>query len=72
MAYAPFSGGMRVCFGKTFAEQNLLTISIFLTQTFDFDLKDKENYPGHELPVAMFAQGKTIPIMMTLKERTVV
>ena len=30
-AYAPFNGGRRVCFGKTFAEANLKFLIIYLT-----------------------------------------
>ena len=43
-SFFPFSGGRRVCFGKTFAEANLKYISAFLTQYFDFEFVDSEKY----------------------------
>ena len=53
-AFCPFSGGMRVCFGKTFAELSLLLISTFVTQMFDFEFAgaDKEKYSGDKFPIA--------------------
>ena len=47
-AYAPFSGGKRVCFGKTFAEVSLKIVTTYLTQAFDVELineEDKKSYP---------------------------
>jgi len=42
----PFSGGKRICLGKTFAEINLRLIAIYLTELFDFDFKDKKRFEG--------------------------
>ena len=40
MAWIPFNGGKRVCFGKTFAEVNLKILQTYLTQHFDFKFKN--------------------------------
>jgi cytochrome P450 len=69
MSFAPFSGGTRICFGKSFAEYNLKYIVTAFTQLFDFELSEKDKYPGQEVPIAMLFQAKQIPIYMTLKER---
>ena len=53
MSWAPFSGGKRICFGKTFAESNLKIILTYFTQFFDFEYVDKNLYPGDQYPVAV-------------------
>ena len=41
-SWAPFAGGKRVCFGKTFAETNLKFVAIYLSQHFNFEFVDKK------------------------------
>ena len=53
MAYCPFLGGKRVCFGKTFAEANLKLLSIYMAEIFDMAFEEKEKYPDtHNLPMS--------------------
>ena len=40
-AWIPFNGGKRTCLGKTFADNALKTMGIYLTTYFDFKLLDK-------------------------------
>jgi len=50
-AWAPFNGGKRICFGKTFAECVLkITISM-MTQKFDMKFKDQDRYHKGKLPI---------------------
>jgi cytochrome P450 len=52
-SFIPFSGGKRVCFGKTFAEAGLKYFVTYLTQLYDMDFcpeealkyKDRDSYP---------------------------
>ena len=38
--FVPFSGGKRVCFGKSFAEATMKMVITYLTQYFDFEHVD--------------------------------
>ena len=50
-AWAPFNGGKRICFGKTFAEA-MMKISIsMISQLFDFKFVDEEKYNRGNLPM---------------------
>ena len=40
-AYSPFSGGKRVCFGKTFAEITMKIAVTYITQAFNMKLVDE-------------------------------
>ena len=47
-SFCPFSGGRRICFGKTFAEVNMKLLVTYFSQAFDFELVDpryKTEYP---------------------------
>lgn len=46
MSWCPFSGGKRICFGKTFAESNLKIMLTYFTQYFDFEFVEKEKFSG--------------------------
>lgn len=51
MAYAPFSGGQRICFGKTFAEivNRMLVLTIFHNFNLEFvdpKFKTENRYYG--------------------------
>ena len=55
-AYAPFAGGRRVCFGKTFAESNMKIFAVYMASMFDMHFIDTERYPDtHSLPISMVA-----------------
>jgi len=38
MSFTPFSGGQRVCFGKTFAEYSVKVVCLMLLNEFDFKI----------------------------------
>ena len=40
-AWVPFSGGKRICLGKTFAELTLKLTATYLSQAFNFELVNK-------------------------------
>ena len=37
-SFSPWSGGKRVCFGKTFAESTMKIVVTYITQSFDMKL----------------------------------
>jgi len=45
MAFCPFLGGKRACFGKTFAEATLKIMAIYMSSIFDVEFEEKERYP---------------------------
>ena len=45
-SFTPFSGGQRVCAGKTFAEYNMRIMAIYISELFDFEFVDKIKYAG--------------------------
>lgn len=56
-AFAPFNGGRRVCFGKTFAESVMKVVVTYLIATYNFEhcdeqYRDKNNYPLNCLGIA--------------------
>ena len=66
-AWAPFNGGKRVCFGKTFAEGTMKIMMTYLTSYFNFEhvdekYRDKNTYPYQHFMVS----GKKDPIMVKL------
>jgi cytochrome P450 len=67
-SFAAFSGGSRVCFGKTFAESNLKFLCAYLTQFFDFEFVDKEKYKNC-FPGAFTLQPLTEPIPVRITKR---
>ena len=70
LAFSPFLGGKRVCFGKTFAEANLKVLASYMSQYFDMEFVDKEMYPDtHHLPICQLGQSATIPILVKLRLR---
>jgi len=67
-AWAPFSGGKRVCFGKTFAEVNLKYLSIYMSEFFEYEYSEPEKYKDR-IPISFALQPKTRPIWITLRNR---
>ena len=64
-AYVPFNGGLRVCFGKTFAEAAMKIMMTYLTTYFNFEhvdekYRDKDIYPISHIGM----QGTKPPVMM--------
>ena len=41
-AWAPFNGGRRVCFGKTFAEATMKILATYLTSHFNFEHENEK------------------------------
>ena len=41
-SFRPFNGGKRICFGKTFAENTLKLVAIYMTHIFDMELLGEE------------------------------
>ena len=69
-SFMPFSAGQRVCLGKTFAEINLRLLSLHLTETFDFEYKNKEKYDGIDnYPLSMVFMNKVVPVEVNLTKR---
>jgi len=64
-SWAPFSGGKRVCFGKTFAEADLKFVATYLSQYFNFELVDKKYET--QFPTAQFGMVgyKDIEVILT-------
>ena len=63
-AWIPFSGGTRICFGKTFAEATLKISAIYFSQAFNYKFVDKRYET--ELPVSVFgvnSRGRTTVIV---------
>ena len=50
-AWAPFNGGKRICFGKTFAEQNMKIMLTVMTQMFDLKFVEDKKYVKGNLPI---------------------
>ena len=48
--YVPFSGGKRVCFGKTSGELNMKFMATYLSQNFNFEFVDKDKYTADVWP----------------------
>ena len=64
-AWAPFNGGRRVCFGKTFAEATMKITVTYLTSYFNFEhvdemYREKNTYPYKHFGVT----GKKKPLMV--------
>lgn len=63
MAFCPFLGGKRVCFGKTFADINLKVVAVYMSQIFEMKFVDSEAYPDtHSLPMAQIGQSERIKL----------
>jgi len=55
--WMPFSGGKRVCFGKTFAEAILRILGTMFAETFDMELVNSDKYDSNNLPKLMGGQS---------------
>ena len=40
-SWVPFSGGSRVCFGKTLAEAQMKILGTYMSQKFDLEFEDE-------------------------------
>ena len=66
-SWAPFAGGKRMCFGKTFAETALKITLTYLSQNFDFEFLDKKYMT--QLPNAHVGLNKRNKIEVSLTKR---
>jgi len=64
-SFIPFSGGRRVCLGKTFAELAAKEVSCILLSAFDFEFVDEGHY--RERPPTTFSAMETAQIFMRVK-----
>ena len=72
-AWAPFNGGKRVCFGKTFAEMTMKTVMTYITSSFNFEhVNEKYREKGGDKDTYPFAHfgitGKREPILVKLTQ----
>ena len=72
MSYLPFSGGKRVCFGKTFAEMALKVICSMMAHKFNFSFADSDDYckfSKGRLPMIMIGQSHYPKLPVKLSKR---
>ena len=69
MSFLPFSGGKRICFGKTFAEMVLKVICSMMADQFEFKFAEEGKYSKEELPMTMLGQSHfpKLPMNFTLR-----
>ena len=60
-SFAPFSGGKRICFGKTFADMNVKVTAIYASQYFNWAFESDE-YSANNFPMLHLGMSKQIPI----------
>ena len=67
MSFLPFSGGKRICFGKTFAELVLKVICSMMAHRFDFKFQEQDKYSKFNLPMIMLGQTHfpKLPMIVT-------
>ena len=63
-----FSGGKRICFGKTIAEMMLKYMATYLSQYFEFEYTYPELYEDH-YPRAFMLQPRVPEVMVRLTKR---
>ena len=66
-AWAPFNGGKRVCFGKTFAESNLKIVLTYLTSYYNFEhvdekYRNKDTYPLAHFGVSGYKEPRIVKL----------
>ena len=66
-SFAPFSGGKRICFGKTFADMSMKIVTIYASQYFNWAF-DSEEYSANRLPMLHIGMSKPVPIKMKLTQ----
>ena len=66
-SWSTFSGGKRICFGKTLAEAELKVTLLYLSQNFNFEFVDKKYET--QLPNSHMAMNKRNKIEMILTKR---
>ena len=67
-SFIPFSGGNRICFGKTFAEAKLKIVATYLSQMLDFEFVDKQ-YGKKSMPLGHFCMSSNPAILMRVTKR---
>ena len=67
-SFIPFSGGRRICFGKTFAEANLNYLTAFISQFFDYEFVEADKYRD-KYPKAFTFMSRVIPIPVIVRPR---
>ena len=65
IAFLPFHGGKRICFGKILVDKALKILITYVLQVFDFKLA--EEIQRGEFPKAHMGMSGQQPVMMTLK-----
>ena len=68
-SFLPFSGGKRICFGKTFAESVLRMTASLMAQRFDFEFVDKATYNKDSLPQIVINQSHFPELKVKLTKR---
>ena len=68
-AFLAFSGGRRICFGKTLAEYKVKYLAAYLTELFDFEFENPENYPGDKYPTIQKSPLKETPLIVKVFKR---
>ena len=72
-AWAPFNGGKRICFGKTFADINMKIFATYASQYFDWKFVSDE-FSENKFPMLHIGMSKIVPIEMKItpyeEERT--
>ena len=64
-SFVPFSGGKRICFGKTFAEMNLRYLATYMSQFFELEFADKKKFADKYPITTPFT--KPVPLWVNLK-----
>lgn len=68
-SWLPFSGGKRICFGKTFAEFVIKMLITMMTQRFEMSFVEKEKFSKGKLPMKVINQSHMPKLWVQLKER---
>ena len=66
-SFAPFNGGKRICFGKTFADMNMKVVAIYASQYFNWVFQG-EKYSATKFPMLHLGMSKPVPIEMKLTQ----
>jgi cytochrome P450 len=70
LAFSPFSGGKRICIGKTFAETLIKFTIPIIYYHFDFDLMNPEQKVDKPVLDTISVESLKIPIKLTIRNKT--